>query len=49
MKKRIFFNNNYSDYSLEQITNEAYEKICIKFLSMVDDEEIKEKMKRNTI
>ncbi len=43
------FYSKYSDFSPEQIITEDYEKLCIQLLSIVKDEQIKEKMKRNTI
>lgn len=39
----------YSQDSIEQIINEDYQKICLELLSMVEDEQVKEKMKRNII
>ena len=43
------FYSKYSDYSPEQIITENYQKFCDQLLSSVKDEQIKEKMKRNTI
>lgn len=41
--------SKYSDFSPEQIITQNYQKICEQLLSMAEDEQIREKMKRNII
>ena len=43
------FYSKYSDYSPEQIMSSDYEILCKKILSMSEDEQVTEKIKRYTI
>lgn len=43
------FYNKYSDYFPEQIITENYKKLSEQFLSIIQNEQIKEKIKRYII
>ena len=48
-EQKDFFFSKYSNYSPEQIQTSTYEKLSSFMLKIVQNEEIKEKMKRNFI